>query len=97
VQTGRIYQAAKILTVAATAANAHGILHELECLKIITKHQKYEANPRLLDDFLQSGFHGTHLCLITEVYGIDLHRFMASVPEAESLPGYVVVQIISWR
>jgi hypothetical protein len=96
VQNGRVYEAAKILTVAATKANEDGILHELKCLEIITHEQIYEANLRLFDHFWQRGFHGVHLCLITRVYGIDLHRFMASVPENASLPGYVVVQIISW-
>ncbi|KZT07598.1 kinase-like protein [Laetiporus sulphureus 93-53] len=91
------YLAAKILTVASTAALEKGSIHEPEFLQAVAHRRKstpVPSLPVLEDHFAQRGLHGIHYCLLTAPLRSDVHAFRTSAASGK-LAVHVVKPIIA--
>lgn len=80
------FQAAKVLTVAATQLHLDGTILELEVWQKLMEGPPGTDLPQLYDHFIHEGRDGPHLCLIANLASINLSMFRKTFPDGRIPP-----------
>ncbi|THH21556.1 hypothetical protein EW146_g10 [Bondarzewia mesenterica] len=83
------YLAVKILTAYGTSLNHAGHLNELGILEAVSRVDRNDSLPFLIDHFEELGPHGRHLCFVVPPLTTDLGSFRRSAPK-KRLPLHTV-------
>ncbi|KAI0784875.1 kinase-like domain-containing protein [Abortiporus biennis] len=93
-ETGFRYKALKVVTLEGTSYHEKGIYLELEVMQAVAALEDPEQLPILRDNFTEKGPIGSHLCMITDIYGTNVSALRRSSTR-KVLPVYMVRNIIS--
>lgn len=92
------YVAVKVLTVNATAGVAQGFLREVDSLRTIKTanpdHPGHQHCLRLYDVITERSRHGPHICIVTNVLGLNMVGLRRLQPNGRAFPVAVTKRIV---
>lgn len=92
------YVAVKVLTVNATAGVVQGFLREVDSLKTIKTanpdHPGHQHCLRLYDVITERSRHGPHICIVTNILGMNMIGLRRLQPNGHAFPVAVTKRIV---